>query len=187
MRKKNIRRKLREAVGGSNLVRIDRVSRPSQTVEGFIVSVGKRWVLIQQTMDGGFFDGHVAIRIDEIQRVREDSSFESAFAHTQPEWPPAQPHGSRDLDLDTTPGLLASLTSSGQLFGIERSKKYDATWIGVLDEVSPPWLYMLEVRPDATWHDVPYGYRLRTITLVFVGTHYLRGLSAVAEPAPTTS
>ncbi|WP_404442895.1 hypothetical protein LG315_08490 [Microbacterium marinum] len=187
VRKKTVRRKLREAIGGSDLVRIDRVSRPSQTVEGFVVSVGKRWVLIQQTMDGGFFDGHVAIRISEVRRVREDSSFESAFARTRPEWPPTQPRSGRNVELDTTAGLFASLASRGQLFGIERNKKYDATWIGVLDEVAPPWLYMREVRPDATWHEEPRGYRLRTITLALVGTHYLQGLTSIAEPAPAAS
>ncbi len=187
MRKKTIRRKLREAIGGSDLVVIDRVSRPSQTVKGFIVSVGRRWVLVHQTMDGGFFDGHVAIRISEVHRVRGDVTFESAFARTQPEWPPAQPRSDRDVELGTTAGLLASLASPGQLFGVERNKKYDAMWIGVLEGVIRPWLYMREVRPDATWHDEPLGYRLRTITLVLVGTHYLRGLTSIAEPAPIPS
>lgn len=150
---KQIRAMLHDAIGGERLLRLDRNSRPSQTVEGFVVAVGQQWALLQRTMAGGFFDGHVAMRLDEIGGVREDSSFESTFARTRPEWPPSPPQN-RELDLDTTTRMLTSLLRAGELFGIERNKKYDAKWIGAPNELTQRWLYMWEVRPDARGHSV---------------------------------
>jgi hypothetical protein len=80
--------------------------------------------------------------------------------------------------------MLMSILRADELFGIERDKKYDAKWIGVPNELTRHWLYMWEVRPDATWHEQPRGYRLRDITLVTINDHYQRGLNAIAGPAP---
>jgi hypothetical protein len=33
-------------------------------------------------------------------------------------------------------------------------------WIGVVDEVAERWLWLREVRPDATWRKRPRGYQL---------------------------
>lgn len=148
-----------------------------------MIAVGKEWALLSRTMEGGFFDGHVAIRLSEIAGIRADGSFQSAFARTQPEWPPTPPHG-KPIDLDSTRGMLSSMLRAGELFGIERDKKYDATWIGVPHELTQPWLYMWEVSPDASWDEQPLGYRLRTITMVTINDHYQRGLTAIAGPAP---
>ena len=181
---KTIVARLRDAIGIDAPVRLGRVSRPEQSVEGFVVAVGAKWALLQRTMDGGFFDGHLAIRLDEVNSIRADSSFESTFARTQPEWPPAPKHPSEHVDLDSTFGMLTSLLRPGELFGIERNKKYDACWIGVPNELTRRWLYIWEVRPDASWHDRPQAYRLRSLTMVTMNDHYQRALAAVAGPAP---
>ena len=182
--RKMIRSRLRKAVGGDRLVRLNRRSRPSEFVEGFVVAVGRRWALLHRTMDGGHFDGHTAIRLDEIDSVQTDTSFESVFARTQPEWPPAPPHPGEHLDLDTTSGMLTSLIRAGDLFAIERNKKFNAMWIGVPNELTRRWLYIWEVRADASWHEQPLGYRLRSIVFVTMNDHYQRGLAAIAGPAP---
>lgn len=180
--RKKIAARLRDAIGGDTSVRLSRVSRPTQSVNGFVVAVGKKWALLQRTMDGGFFDGHVAIRLDEVRSVRRDSTFESTFAKTRPEWPPAAPRPDEHVNLDTTSGMLASLLHAGELFGIERNKKYDATWIGVPNMLTRHWLYIWEVHPDARWYEQPLGYRLRSVTLVTMNDHYQRGLAAIVGP-----
>lgn len=183
---KKISALLRRAVDGEVLVRIALASRPGQMVAGFVVAVGAKWALLHRTMDGGFFDGHVAIRLDEVSAIHDDTGFESSFARTQPEWPPTAPARPARIDLDSTSGMLASLLLPGELFGIERDKKYDATWIGVPDELTRRWLYMWEVRPDASWHEQPLGYRLRTITMVTINDHYQRGLAVIAGTPPVS-
>ncbi|MHA7239115.1 hypothetical protein [Arthrobacter sp. TMS1-12-1] len=167
------------------MVRLGRRSRPGQRVDGFVVAVGRKWVLLAQTMDGGFFDGYAAVRLREISRVRPDRSFEQQFAKTRPEWPPGVPSGRPIPDLDTTSGMLKSFLAPGVLFSIERDKKYDAVWIGVPNELTRRYLYLWEVRPDATWHDAPQGYARRSITVARIGDHYLEGLAAIAGPAPS--
>ncbi|MHA7209959.1 hypothetical protein [Arthrobacter sp. MDT1-65] len=166
-------------------MRIDRVSRPGQRLDGFVVAVGRKWVLLAQTMDGGFFDGYAAVRLREIAHVRPDRTFEQEFAKTRPEWPPTPLVDRPPPDLDTTSSMLWSFLAPGVLFSIERDRKYDAMWIGAPAELTRRYLYLWEVRPDATWHDVPLGYPLRSITVVRTGDHYLEGLAAIASPVPT--
>lgn len=160
------------------------MSRPGQCIEGFVVDIGRKWVLIAVTTTGGFFDGYAAVRLADVSRVRFDRSFQRRFAATQPEWPVSAPSGRAVLDLDSTAAMLRTFLTADVLCAIERNKKYDALWVGVPYEIDGRWLYLFEVRPDATWHEVPLGYRNRSITVVRLGDQYLRALSAVAGPIP---
>lgn len=182
-----VRRKLLEARDEQSYVQLDLVSRKGQHVDGFVVAVGQKWVLVQRTMDGGFFDGYVVLRLREIRRVRLSTSFQGVFARSQPEWPPAAPPGMASMDLDRTRGVLEAMSARGGMFGIERDLKRDATWIGVFDEVVKQYLYLWEVGPDATWADEPLGYKIRSITMIVFEDHYQRGLASVAGPAPVAS
>ena len=179
-----ILKRLSEATRTSAIVRLDRVSRPHEYLEGFIVAVGRKWVLVAPVATGGFFDGYAVIRLREISHVAFDRSFQRAFAETRPEWPVAAPAGRPVPDLDSTRGMLRSFLAEGVLCSLERDKKYDVLWVGVPYELTRRWLYLFEVRSDATWHEVPLGYRPKTITLVRVGGQYLRALAEVAGSAP---
>lgn len=181
---KKIRARLEAAQQSETLIRLNRVSRPDQRFDGFVVGVGQKWVLIARTMNGGFFDGYAAIRLREVRRVRKDRSFEPAFARTQPEWPPRPPVDRPVIDLDTTSGMLATFLTPDALLSIERDKKYDVLWVGVPNELIDRQLYLWEVRSDASWHDAPLGYPIGSITVVCTDDHYLRGLAVVAGPAP---
>ena len=112
---------------------------------GFPVAVGAKWVLIAETGDGGFFDGQTAVRLRGIVRVKRDSSFEGRFATTQPEWPPTAPAG---IDLNSTSGLIKSMSGVSPLIGVEQEERHHSRmrWIGVLDEISKGWLWLHQVR-----------------------------------------
>ncbi|GIF22351.1 hypothetical protein BJ973_002674 [Actinoplanes tereljensis] len=56
-------------------------------------------------------------------------------------------------------------------------------WIGVAAEITRGWLWLQEVRPNATWCKRPSGYKLRRITKVFVSDRYLTALAAIAGTA----
>lgn len=175
--------RLRRAVQSKALVRIKRSPRNADRVDGIVVAVGSKWALIAQTGDGGFFEGLVAIRVKDVVKVKKDSSFEGRFAQTQPEWPPTAP---ADLDLDTTAGLIKGMSPISSLFGIEQERRFHSqmAWIGVVDEVTSGWLWLHEVRPDATWRKRPLGYKLRRITKVFISSRYLTALAAIAGTGP---
>ncbi|MBF4462276.1 MULTISPECIES: hypothetical protein [unclassified Rathayibacter] len=80
--------------------------------------------------------------------------------------------------------MLATLLDPDTLVGIERRKKYSAMWVGVPFALTRNWLSPWEVNSKAVWHEPPLGYRPRTIALVLVGNHYLRGLAAVVGDRP---
>jgi hypothetical protein len=119
-----------------------------------------------------------------VVKVRTDSSFEERFARTQPEWPPTAP---ADLDLDTTAGLLRGMSAISPLLAIEQERRFHSqmAWIGVVDKVTKRWLWLHEVRPNATWRKRPLGYKLRRITKVFISDRYLTALAAIAGTGPT--
>lgn len=175
--------RLRRAVQSKALVRIKRSPRNADRVDGVVVAVGSKWALIAQTGDGGFFEGLVAIRVKDVVKVKKDSSFEGRFAQTQPEWPPT---AHADLDLDTTAGLIKGMSPISPLLGIEQERRFHSqmAWIGMVDEVTNGWLWLYEVRPDATWRKRPLGYKLRRITKVFISSRYLTGLAAIAGTGP---
>jgi hypothetical protein len=174
--------RLRRAAKSRALVRITRSPRNADRVDGIVVAVGSKWALIAHTGDAGFFEGLVAIRVKDVVKVKKDSSFAEHFARTQPEWPPSAP---ADLDLDTTAGLLRSMSAVSPLLAIEQERRFSLMWVGVIDEVTRRWLWLHEVRPNATWHKRPLGYKLRRITKVVISDRYLTALAAIAGTAPT--
>lgn len=137
-----------------------------ETVDGFVIGVGRKWALLAATMTGGFFDGYVAVRLTEIARARPNRFWEARFSRTRPEWPPRPPTDRPAIDLDTTSGMLATLLDPGTLVAMERRKKYSALWVGVPYALTRNWLSLWEVDAKAVWHERPLGYRPRTIALV---------------------
>lgn len=183
-----IRSKLDKLIGSEQIVKIQRRSRPNYTVDGFVLAVGRDWVLLAATMDGGYFDGYAAIRISDVKSLRPDASFQSGFSKTQPEWPPFPPSSSDALDLDSTRGMLLSLLHKNRLVGIERDLSVDAIWIGVPNELSKRWLYLWEVDSKGAWDEEPLGYKIRTITMVRFNDHYQTALASMAgDPPPAAS
>jgi hypothetical protein len=175
-----LRQRLEKAIGSKRLRRIERGSMES--VEGFVVGIGARWIVLARTMNGGFFDGFVAVRLRDVTRMRRDTSFESRFAVTRPEWPPSMPDG---LALDSVHELVASLPEE-VLVGVQQERRRpDMLFIGLRDEITTHWLYLQEVDPKARWSR-RRRYRLKRVTSFEWGSHYLRGLAAVAGPGPTT-
>jgi hypothetical protein len=178
-----VRRKLEASLETQSLVRIERRPKRAGRIDGFVVAIGRKWVLIAATMDGGYFDGHVAIRLRDVAGVRRDRSFEGTFSRTQPEWPPRVPG---EIELDSTKGMLETLAATAPLIGIQKERERSALWIGELVHIKRGWVALKEVRPNATWHKRSLWYELRAITHASVGSHYLTGLAAIASPAAPT-
>jgi hypothetical protein len=181
MRTRRARARLLESVDEKIIVRVRRRPKFADPLEGFVVQVGPKWALMARTSDGGFFNGFAAFRVKDVTRVARDRSFETVFSKTLPEWPPSYPG---DLDLDSVAELIRGLGKGGDLLSVEKEKERSAMWIGRLDEVTRRFVYLHEVRPDASWHPAPRGYKLRAITNVGVRTQYLVGLTAIAGDAP---
>jgi hypothetical protein len=175
--------RLRGAIGSERIVRIESRTA-SESVNGFVVDVGAKWVLLARTMDGGFFDGHAALRLSDIRRIRWDRSFESRSAQTRPEWPPTAPVRRERIDLDSTRGLLRTILEPATLVAIETRPDRSLMWVGLPNELIRNRFYLWEIGPDATWQSEPLGYRIDRTVMVAIDSHYLRGLEAVAAVRP---
>lgn len=166
------------------MVRIERAHRYSDPLDGFVVSVGKKWAVLARTMDGGYFDGYVAFRLTDVSDVSREHGFESSFSRGLPEWPAVL---DLEFGLNSTDGVLRSMAAHLPLIAIEKERERPAMWIGEIDEIDTDRLWLVEVRRDATWRKSARGYKLRAITAVSIGTHYLTALAAIAGRAPATS
>lgn len=152
---------------------------------GYVLALGRKWVLLAHIADGGFFDGQIAFRLRDLRDVRDSTSFESRAAQLRDEWPPRTPAALVAVDLDRTSGVLRAFGADGSLIGVQSDHRYDALWIGVLDEVRRHWVYLWEVDSTGEWRDRPLGYRLRRLTVIERGGQYLRGLGDVAGTTPS--
>lgn len=176
-----IRRRLERRIGEERSVHVRR-GAARYTTDGFVVAVGRKWVLLAKTADGGFFDGHVAIRLDAISDVRVDTGFQPRFSRTQAEWPPDLPAGVEELNLDTTRAMLSTLLVTDRLVGLEPDRP--VLWIGVAYGRRGRSIALWEVNPKARWAKEPRLHPIRQIMEVQLGTQYLRGLQAIAGPPP---
>lgn len=170
--------KLAKALRAQHLIRIERSLRHADRVEGFVLGLGTKWALMAATRDGGFLDGLAAVRIRDVSAVQRNTSFEERFAKTLTNWPPTAP----DVNLDKTAALVRGLGSTSPLVSIgqEGRYKFDGRWIGIVDDVEGGYLWLHEVRPDATWKPEPLAYKLNRISYVETGSAYLAGLDAIA-------
>jgi hypothetical protein len=151
-------------------------------VDGFVVGLGKKWVLIARTMDGGYPDGLTAVRIEDVAKISKDRSFQTKFALSQMQ---PGPDVLAKIDLDRTSGLISSMSSLTALVAVERDLvRTGATWIGRYAGKNGKWFGLLEVGPDAAWGKKPVGYRIKDVTSVSIDSHYLTALASIAPEAP---
>jgi hypothetical protein len=162
------------------LVRVTTAPKHADPVDMFVVGVGSKWVLGLSVVDG-HFDGHVAVRMRDVLRVRRDSSFFTRMARTLPDWPPAaQP----DAPLDSTGATLRWFGERYPLLGIEQARQRPALWIGALGSTPRTWFALHEVDSHAEWHLSPLYYKRKKTTAITGGTRYMLALASVAGPAP---
>ncbi|MET4783334.1 hypothetical protein [Glaciihabitans sp. UYNi722] len=177
-----VQAKLQRALETSSIYRITRHIDAMDRIDGFIVGLGKKWVLIARTMDGGYSDGLIAVRVRDVSKLTKDRSFETEFAITQPQPTPAD---LATIDLDRTDQVIETLSSLASMVAVERDRvRAGSIWIGEYVGKNGKWFGLLEVRPNASWHRKPLGYRLREVTSVSINSHYLTALAVIAPEAP---
>lgn len=181
MKTEKLQARLLRALQETTMVVISARPQPEDVVRGFVVSISKKWVLVLATDPGGYHDGYTALRIIDLVKIKRDKSFRPQFARTQSYWPPKAPS---DVDLSSTTATLNSLVKDGEIYGIESTLASDVMWVGVTQEITKKYLYLHEVRTDATWYSEPLGYRLRDITRVYVDSQYLRAIASIAGKTP---
>lgn len=174
--------KLLKAHHESEMVLVERSPRHAFRLDGFVVGIGRKWAVLANTMEGGYFEGYVAFRLADVVKVTRNRTVASKFSRLQPEWPAVL---EARFDLDTTRAVLQSFSCRAPLIGLEKERERRGLWIGEIQDIQPKWVWMNEVRPDATWRKRPLGYKLGAITALSIETHYLKALASIAGRAPS--
>lgn len=175
------RARLERARDDQVVVTVERDLRYAARVDGFVVDVGRRWVLLQGALDSGRPDGWTAVRVKDVTKVkRRPDHFSNEIARSLPSWPPAPPW---EIDLETRTGMLRSFASGGRLAELYCDDRSDTFWCVSIHEVRRRWFVVQDVTPAATWND-PSEFRKSDVTRVDVGTDYLTALESVTPPEP---
>ena len=178
-----LRSKLNRAAEEQTLIQVRRKPKfATGYLEGYVLHVGLGWAVLAKVADGGWFDGHVAIRLKDVTSVKRGKGISASFAKTRPEWPPTSPFEGETLD--DLAQVLNAFGADAAMFGIEKEAERSATWIGILDEVWPKWLWLQEVDFTGRWETKPLGYKLKAITVVSSGNRYVHALREIAGPPP---
>lgn len=172
--------RLREAAEELDLVRLERGEL--EPLEGYAVGVGEQWCLLALLDPALVLDGHVALRLEDIRRVRTRPRQEVAQGALvlREQWPPCAPDG---VELDDVRSVVTSLAAPLVTVHPEHDDP-DVCFVGVPRGFGRRTLWLRELTPAATWTNDVTKHRVDGITRVDVGGQYEQALLALAGPPP---
>jgi hypothetical protein len=178
--------RLKRARASFELVRVWRVVGDGDRLDGYVVDVGERWVLIAVLDASIYVDGFAAIPIADIARVKTGSGsheFVERALRLHDEWPPAPPAETISLDDLGQLVQVAARQYPTITIHIER-RDPDVCFIGIPVKFGRRSLHLLEVDPNAEWWDRSRKWAWSDITRVDFGGRYERTLFEVAGIPP---
>jgi hypothetical protein len=186
MPRKKIMKQVREALLNTDLVALPRSLKRADLVEGYVVAIGTRWVVLATMADGGP-DGWSVVRRADIRGVWEGRGerFARRLLELEGCWPPTPPAAPLALD-GTAQELIESVAAAFPLVVIYVDDEY-ACQIGRPVRWTSKWVYWLDLDTNAEWVPALHRYRQSDIIRVDLGGHYEASLARVAGliPEPT--
>lgn len=169
---------LRVAAASAELVRVRRTIRGADVIEGFILKIGAEWLLRHKLDPGIFLDGHIALRVRDVQNVRPLAN--ATFVARALQHLGMRPRMPGRVDLTSARTVIETASRRFPLLTIHVERRNpDVCYIGAAVDMSSRTLRLREITPTAAWEDKPTNYALRDITRVDIGSHYERALLAV--------
>jgi hypothetical protein len=173
-------RALKRAQAGRTFVRIHRSIEKGDSVDGYVLGVGRKWLLVAE-LDELDLVGVSAIRTRDVRRVRRRKVQATArhVLELRGQWPPTAP---QTIDLDRSRSVLSALVSEHALVSvfIER-RAADCCWVGVPTSFRSKGFQLRGLNPDLSWGTKPTRWRWKHVTRLDVDNRYLRALTAGAE------
>lgn len=171
------------AVKANALVRIDRRIKKADRLEGYVVGLGKRWVLLHLVSHDWFLNGYTAIRIGDVKRVKrwdDRSDFPArALAHFD-----QTPQPVCGIELRSARSLIESTAQRSPLITIfTEYRRPDVCYIGRPVTVARRRLRLLQIDPGAVWRSKATKWDLRDISRVEFGGRYEEALAALGGGA----
>lgn len=186
MSRKKAMRQVREALVDADLVALPRSLKRADLVEGYVVAIGTRWVVLATMGDGGP-DGWSLVRCADVRGVWEarGKRFTRRVFELEGCWPPAAPVAPLALD-GTVQELIESAAAAFPLVAVYVEDEY-ACQIGRPVRWTSKWMYWRDLDTDAEWVPALHRYRQSDIIRVDLGGHYEASLARVAglTPEPT--
>ncbi|MEU1736820.1 hypothetical protein [Streptosporangium sp. NPDC020145] len=177
---------LRRALESGKPVRIIRDIDGADRLDAYVVGLGRKWVLLHTISAGFHLDGHSVVRLRNVEHATRSNWKAARVAHRALRLREERPRTSPGIDLDTTTGLIDTLTRAFPLVSVYTEKiDPDVCYIGRAHGVTKQKnLRLQEISPRAVWGYDCCKYRTTDITRFDVGDGYIDALHAVGGNPP---
>jgi hypothetical protein len=168
---------LAESLREKQLVRFSRRFEDFR-VRGYVLDIGPKFFLLALVSDRFWFDGFECFRIRDVSKLMPDpnAAFCEAALKKRGERIPKRPK----VSVASIEELLLSANRAFPLLTIHRElKDPDICQIGRVERIDRGCLSLLEIDPNARWHQRPTEYRVNEITRVNFGGDYEDALHLV--------
>jgi len=182
--RKSVRTRLERAQTEVRPVCLRRWIPYGESLDGFVVGVGKRWVALAKLSGRADLDGWTFARLKDIQSVSinpDPECFDIRALKALDQWPlPSPPL----LELDDLAQVVASAERAGSLLSVsDEFSRPDACWIGSVTSLDREALLLHEVDVRGDWMRTrPRAFDTADVTRIEAGGGYERVLHLVAGP-----
>jgi hypothetical protein len=176
---RKVREKLEDALSRVEFVRIVRAIRGSDRLEGFVVGLGREWLLLHLLNPAMFLDAYTALRVGDIKKIEflGDSFAARALKSFNDE--PTKPDRVR---LVSAKAIASSAAKSFPLITLHMEERDPSTcYIGIPARASVSAIALREIDPEAIWHNEVTTWSVDEITRVEFDGRYERALVAVGS------
>jgi hypothetical protein len=182
----------RQALLRGNGLVLKRISRRSSSdeLDGFVLGVGRTWVLLAALSDTVALDGYIVIPLADVEDV-DDRGDKMPFVQRaltlQRSWPPVNPRVL--IDLGDTAALMKGIAATAPVITVFTERlDDDVCYVGVPMNVTATSFDLREIRYDATWRSEPTMWHYDDVTRIDFADRYAAIIHAVAsESEPTVN
>lgn len=176
--------RLESALKEQSLVRVSRVIRRSDKIDGFVVGIGQGWVLLAELDHGIDLNGFQALRLQDLAKVDVrggPETFAGRALAARSQWPPM----SAEVDLDSLTGLIQSAAEAAPLVALFIEEEDPGVcFVGRPTSFTSRSVRLLEISAEAQWNREPSEWRLANVTRVEFGSRYEEALALVGGAPP---
>lgn len=177
---------LNRAASSGKPVRVARDIDGADRLDAYVVGVGRRWVLLHTVSDERHLDGHTAVRLRDVRSATRTNWPGAMMTHRALALRGEHVRPLPDLDLDSTRGLIETLTTAFPLVVIHVERiDPGICYIGRPRGITgKKRLRLQKIGPAADWARTCSTTRTKDITRFDAGGGYVEALHAVGGDPP---
>ncbi|MFF5210405.1 hypothetical protein [Streptosporangium sp. NPDC000396] len=177
---------LKRALRSGKPVRVGRGINHVDRLDAYVVGIGRKWVMLHTISDAIRLDGYSAVRLRDVAHATRSGWKGADVAHRALILRGEHAQALAAIDLDTTAGLIDTMTKAFPLVGIYIEEiDPDVCYIGRPRGITRKKnLRLQEISPRATWGNTCFKNRTADITRLDAGSGYLNALHAVGGDPP---